>query len=233
MGPYPDYYIENLGKIFRAGEVIKLGKLCGDLGIPEVSSAKEFKKLNPDSTVMIVTENIDWLKWILSQKLENSDRKTILVLEFDSFVKTEPKQLEEELEFFKELQQKYPDRFEFKSIDVRSVLKEYLASKKSIGVRLKSEEAEQQEESADTILRLFKKYGDYNLVVYLSVDIYVDLFTKLKESRNNEEINNIINKIAVFVPYEERREAEHMLFVEAYRYDDMRYNDMKIKRTRW
>jgi len=214
MGPYPDYYIENLGKIFRAEEVIKLGKLCGDLGIPEVSS-EEFKKLNPDSTVMVVTENIDWLKWILPQKLENSDRKTILVLEFDSFVKTEPKQLEEELEFFKELQQKYPDRFEFKSIDVRSVLKDYLASLRGIDVR-ESEEAEQQEESADTILRLFKKYGDYNLVVYLSVDIYVDLFTKLKESRNNEEINNIINKIAVFVPYEERREADHML-LEAYR----------------
>jgi len=224
MGPYPDYYIEKLGKIFRAEEVIKLGKLCGDLGIPEVSSAEEFKKLNPDSTVMIVTENIDWLKWILPQKLENSDRKTILVLEFDSFVKTEPKQLEEELEFFKELQQKYPDRFEFKSIDVRSVLKDYLASLRGIDVR-ESEEAEQQEESADTILRLFKKYGDYNLVVYLSVDIYVDLFTKLKESRNNEEINNIINKLAVFVPYEERRKAERMLFVEAYR--NNRYDDMK------
>jgi len=136
------------------------------LGIRKVLTAEE---LNPDSKVIFVSKyDTDWLKRILLQKLENSDRKTILVLEFDSFVKTEPKQLEELLESFKELRQKYPDRFEFKSIDVRSVLKEYLASKKAIGVRLKSEEAEQQEESADTILRLLKKYGNYNLVVYLS-----------------------------------------------------------------
>ena len=141
---------------------------------------------------MVVTKSIDWLQWILPQKLENSNRKTILVLEFDSFVKAEPEQQKELQEFFEKLQQRYLGKFEVKLIDVRSVIKERLVDLKTreIGARLKSKESKQQEKSADTILRLLKEYRDYNLIFYLSVDIYVDLFTKLKEGRNNEEINN-------------------------------------------
>jgi len=209
------------------GEVRSLEELCVELGIRKVLHEKEFKKLDPDSTVMVVTKSMDWLQWILPQKLENSNRKTILVLEFDSFVKAEPEQQKELQEFFEKLQQRYPGKFEVELIDVRSVIKEYLAYLKTgeTGVRLESKESKQQEKSADTILRLLKEYRDYNLIFYLSVDIYVDLFTKLKEGRikegrNNEEINNIINKIAVFVPYDEHIEAYRMVFGKAYRYLD-------------
>jgi len=103
---------------------------------------------------MVVTKSIDWLQWILPQKLENSNRKTILVLEFDSFVKAEPEQQKELQEFFEKLQQRYLGKFEVKLIDVRSVIKERLVDLKTreIGARLKSKESKQQEKSADTIL---------------------------------------------------------------------------------
>jgi len=199
------------------GEVIRLEELCLELGIQRVLHEKTFKELDLDSTVMVATQSIDWLQWILPQKLENSNKKTILFLEFDSFVKAEPEQQKELQEFFEKLQQRYPGKFEVKLIDVRSAMKEHLAHLKTgeTDVRLKPKESKQQEKSADTILRLLKEYRDYNLIFYLSVDIYVDLFNKLKEGRDNKEINNIINKIAVFVPYDEHIEAYRMVFREA------------------
>jgi len=218
--------------------VKKLEMLCKDLGIPIVSSAEELKKLNPNLTVIIFASQHDRydtepkeLKKILLQKLENSDKKTILGFEFYSnkyFVDlfNDPtKNLNDStfnellslapfgktvrglIEVFNEIQQKYSrDRFEIKPFDVTYA--ESLESLKAeiSGDREKVKELDEKRDAkiVENIRDLLNRYKNDNLVLYTGRLHVIDLLTKLKEikeSGNKEGIK--IDNIVVYLPVED------------------------------
>jgi len=219
--------------------VKELEALCKVLGIPIASSIKELNSdsivIFASKHDHYNTEPKE-LKEILLKKL-NSDKKTILGLEFysDKYfvdVLNDPtKNLNDDtlnellslmpfgktvgglIEVFNEIQHKYSrDRFEIKPFDVT-----YAESLEKLAYAIRGDKEKEYDEKraakvVENILDLLKTYGDK--VFYTGMFHVIDLLTKLREimeSGNNEEINNIINKIVVFVPHEERIRADHIV----------------------
>jgi len=199
--------------------VDKIKKLCNDLGIPIVSSVEESKKF-PNSTVIFASKHDDYntepgeIKEILFQKLNSSNKKTIVGFEFCSNfadVLNDPtknlndkelnrllsmaiyrKTLRGLIEVFNEVQQEYSkDRFEIQPFDI------------TYNKLLLEEENDEKRDAqvAKNILDLLKTYEDNNnLVIWTGMLHVIDLLTKFREiigSENNKEIKT--NNIVVFL----------------------------------
>jgi len=189
------------------------------LGIPIVSNVEE---LNGYPIVIFASNHYNSneskkLKEILLKKLKNSDKKTILALEFysdkwleDLFNDPErnlkdeklnelisslvyEKTIRELIKVFNEIQQKYSrDKFEIKLVDITLEEKNF-----------ETREARDARDNRilENILGLLKTCGDNNLVVYIgknhAVDLLIELFELLQKSGNIDWIKP--NKISVFM----------------------------------
>jgi len=186
------------------------------LGIPIVSSVEE---LNRYPIVIFASTHYNSnepkeLKEILLQKLKNSDKKTILALEFysDKWLEdlfNDPKRnlnderlnqlisslvyektIRELIKVFNEIQQKYPrDKFEIKLVDITLEEKNF-----------ETRDA-RDNRILENIQDLLKTCGDKNFVVYIgknhAVDLLDLLIELLQKSGNIDWIKP--NNISVFV----------------------------------
>ena len=195
--------------------VTGLAELCKVLNIPIVSSIEELKKF-PNSKVIFASKHGDYntepreIKEILFQKLNSSNKKTIVGFEFCSNfadVLNDPtknlndkelnsllsiaiygKTLRGLIEVFNEIQQEYSkDRFEIQPFDI--TYNELLLEEKS------NEERDAQVEK--NILNLLKIYGDNNLFIYTGMLHIIHMLEEIIESGNKEGIK--INNIVVFL----------------------------------